>query len=105
MRGTAASPAVISASSRAGAVGGGAVRGASALPALPALPACAPTLRSTLKLRPQRLQARVDVLVAALDLSDVVDHGIALSRQRGEQHRHAGADVGAFHVLAPQRRR
>src|SRR5947207_14267727 len=98
MRGTAASPAVISASSRVGAWGGGAVRGA---PAPPALLDCAPTLRSTLKLRPQRLQARVDVLVAALDLSDVVDHGIALSRQRGEQHRHAGADVGAFHVLAP----
>src|SRR6266511_2369092 len=33
---------------------------------------------STLNLRPQRSQPLVDVLVAALDLADVVDHRLAL---------------------------
>ena len=46
--------------------------------------------------RAERAEALVDALVAALDLADVVDGALALGAQRGEQHRHAGADVRRF---------
>ena len=42
----------------------------------------------------ERVEAFVDPLVAALDLADVVDGARALGAERGEEHRHAGADVG-----------
>src|SRR5467141_2427472 len=85
-RGTAASPAGISAMVFAGTA------------------CCAPTLGSTLNLRPQCSQPVVDVLVAPLDLPDVLDHRIALRRECGQQHRHTGADVGTLDLLPAQRR-
>ena len=42
----------------------------------------------------------VDALVAAIDLADVPDRGRALGAERGDQHRHAGADVRARQTLA-----
>src|SRR2546422_7336198 len=75
-RGTAASPAGTSARDGTGA--------ACSAPA-----SCAPDLSAPLNLRPQRSQPVVDVLVAPLDLPDVLDHRIALRRERGQQHRHA----------------
>src|ERR1041384_113351 len=51
---------------------------------------------------PERPQPLVDPLVTALDLSDVVDDGVALRRERGEQHRHARPDVRALHHTAPE---
>src|SRR6266571_1677738 len=53
----------------------------------------------------QRPQPLVDALVAALDLADVVDRGLPLGGERYQQHRHAGADVGALDHAAAQRRR
>ncbi len=47
-------------------------------------------------------QALVDALVAAVDLADVADLAAALGAERGQQHRHAGADVGRLHALAAQ---
>src|SRR2546422_620075 len=90
-RGTAASPAGTSARDGTGA--------ACSAPA-----SCAPDLSAPLNLRPQRSQPVVDVLVAPLDLPDVLDHRIALRRERGQQHRHAGADVGTLDLLPAQRR-
>ena len=51
---------------------------------------------------PSVAQALVDPLVAAVDLADVADLATALGAQRGDQHRHAGADVGALDALAVQ---
>src|ERR1044071_5087593 len=53
----------------------------------------------------QGLEAGVDVLVAPLDLPDVVDHAGAFGCQRREQHRHAGPDVGRLDRAAAQGRR
>src|SRR5665647_3723065 len=44
----------------------------------------------------------VNSLVAALDLADVVNPALALRAERGEQHGHAGANVGRFHATAVQ---
>src|SRR6266436_8266506 len=87
-RGTAASPTEISASCR--------------VAACCAPTPCAPTLGSTLNLGPQGSQSVVDVLVAPFDLSDVLNHRITLCRERGEQHRHPGANVGTLDLLPPQ---
>src|SRR6476469_2758265 len=46
----------------------------------------------------------VDAFVSALDLTDVVDEAGALRAESGDQHRHAGADVGLFQERAPQAR-
>ena len=56
-----------------------------------------------LNLRPQRAQPLVDMFVAPLDLPDVLDHRIALRRERGQQHCHPGADVGTLDMLPAQR--
>src|SRR3954454_22513745 len=50
--------------------------------------------------RAQLAQALVDPLIAAVDLADVADLAGALGAQRGDEHGHAGADVGALHALA-----
>src|SRR4051812_30826218 len=50
--------------------------------------------------RAERAQPLVDPLVAAVDLADVADLRLALGAERGDEHRHAGADVGALHALA-----
>src|ERR1041384_3425895 len=55
------------------------------------------------KLRSQRLPPPVDVLLGAPASSDVLDDGVALRGERGEQHRHPGANVGALDDLATQR--
>src|SRR5829696_10044265 len=52
--------------------------------------------------RAERAQALVDALVSAVDLADVVDLGLALGAQRGDQHRHARPDVRALHARAVQ---
>src|SRR5215207_4724981 len=52
--------------------------------------------------RAERAQALVDALVSAVDLADVVDLGLPLRAERGDQHRHAGPDVGGRHALAAQ---
>ena len=49
---------------------------------------------------PEGLQPCLDALVAAVDLLGVVDGGFALRDQRGDQQRHAGADVRAGDGLA-----
>src|SRR5690242_10740700 len=46
--------------------------------------------------RAQRVQTLIDALVTALDLADIVDEAGALGAERGQQHRHAGADVGGL---------
>ena len=51
---------------------------------------------------PSVAQALVDALVAAVDLADVADLAAAVGAQRGDQHRHAGADVGRLEALAAQ---
>src|SRR4051812_23917052 len=64
------------------------------------------TLRHrALDARPERAQALVDPLVAAVDLPDVPDLRDAVGAQGGDQHGHAGADVGRLHPLAAQPRR
>src|SRR3954469_8057521 len=50
-------------------------------------------------------QPLVDPFVAALDLRHVVDGAFAIRRHRGDEHRHAGADVGGIHGAAPELRR
>src|SRR5262249_29617804 len=45
--------------------------------------------------RSESVQSLLDALVAAIDLMDVVDDAFAFRAKRGEQQRHAGADVGA----------
>src|SRR5262245_51948794 len=52
--------------------------------------------------RPDRIQPLLDPLVPAIDLVDVVDLALALRAERGEEQRHAGADVGAGDVRALQ---
>src|SRR5215218_4450436 len=52
--------------------------------------------------RSKRPPPLVDALVPAVDLTDVVDLRLALSAQGGDQHRHAGADVGRRHPLPAQ---
>ena len=44
----------------------------------------------------KRVEAFVDAFVAAFDLLGVVDGPGAFGAERGQQHRHAGADIGAF---------
>src|SRR6266576_1220505 len=51
---------------------------------------------------PQLIQSILDSLVAAVDLVDVVDDALALGAERGEQQRHAGADVGTGDLGAAQ---
>src|SRR5262252_5627568 len=63
------------------------------------------TIFEALDFRAQRAEPLIDALVAALDLSYVVDHRIPLGRQGGEQNGHAGADVGALDLPSPQLRR
>src|SRR5215203_1239017 len=50
----------------------------------------------------QVAQALVDALVAAVDLADVADLAHPVRAQGGDEHGHAGADVGRLHPLAPQ---
>src|SRR5829696_4240318 len=52
--------------------------------------------------RAERAQALVDALVSAVDLADVVDLGLALRAERGDQHRHARADVRGGDALAAE---
>src|SRR2546430_2764817 len=59
---------------------------------------------AALNLCSQRHEPLVDPLVAALDLSDVLNDGVALRREGGEQHRHAGADIGTLDDLPAERR-
>src|SRR5436305_1149406 len=73
---------------------------AHAAPALPAVGSASvrtpsSTARVTLDLRAQRPQARVQLLVAAIDLLDVVDDARALRAERGREERHARTNVGA----------
>src|SRR5690242_19269389 len=63
-----------------------------------------PGILTPFDLRSQRPQALVDPLVAPLDLPHVADHRFAFGRQGREQHRHAGADVGALDLPAAQLR-
>src|ERR1700684_161149 len=44
----------------------------------------------------------VDALIAAFDLVGIVDGADALGADGGEQHRHAGADVGRYHRSTAQ---
>src|SRR3954467_6403982 len=48
-------------------------------------------------------QPLVDALVAALDLPDVVDRAGAVGRKGGEEHGHAGPDVGRLDGTALER--
>src|SRR5580693_6953742 len=48
----------------------------------------------------ERVEALFDALIAALDLIGVVDGADALGAYRGQQHGHAGADVGRYHRRA-----
>src|SRR4051794_2085776 len=57
---------------------------------------------AALDVRAERAEPLVDPLVAAVDLGGVADRRGALGAERGEQHRHAGADVRAGHALAVQ---
>src|SRR5215216_759517 len=57
-----------------------------------------------LDLRAERPQALVDALVASLDLAHVVDRARPFGRQRREQHRHPGPNVGRFDGPALERR-
>src|SRR5262245_18052768 len=52
--------------------------------------------------RAERLQARVDSLVAAVDLLDVADDRAALGRERRGDQGHTGADVGRYDGRAVQ---
>ena len=61
--------------------------------------------RDALDARAEVAQALVDALVAAVDLADVADLRAPVGAQRGDQHRHAGADVGRLDALAAQPRR
>ena len=56
-----------------------------------------------LDLRAERAEAFVDALVPALDLAHVVDGARAFGRERGEEHRHAGPDVGRLDHPALER--
>src|SRR5690606_26780626 len=58
---------------------------------------------TSLDVGPEGAQAGVDLLVAPLDLPDVVDRAGSFRREGGEEHRHPGPDVGRLHRAAPQR--
>src|SRR5687768_5721382 len=47
----------------------------------------------------------IDALVAAIDLPHVVDDALSLRAERGDEHRHAGADVRRLERRAAQLRR
>ena len=72
-------------------------------------PAAAIYAVDALDRRAERAQALVDPLVAAVDLVGVADRRGALGAERGDHHRHPGADVRARHALrrtaAPARSR
>src|SRR4029077_9594116 len=53
----------------------------------------------------QRVEAFVDALVPALDLSNVVDEARALGAQRRQEKRHSSANVGRFEERPSQSRR
>src|SRR5437764_9684623 len=50
--------------------------------------------------RPDGVQSLLDPLVSPIDLMNVVDDALPLRAERGEQQRHAGADVGAGDLRA-----
>ena len=52
----------------------------------------------------ERVETLVDALVAALDLAGVVDRARALRAQRGQEHRHSGANVRRLDRRSAQRR-
>src|SRR6185369_5226591 len=54
--------------------------------------------------RAEGIQPLLDALVAAVDLMNVVDHALPFCAERGEEQRHAGADVGAGDLGALQPR-
>ena len=53
---------------------------------------------------PTRAQPADEVVVAAVDVGDAADHGLALGGQAGDDHRRAGADVVGPHRRAGQAR-
>src|SRR5262249_59294034 len=61
-----------------------------------------PLALGALDRRAEPLQALVDPLVATVDLADVADRRASLCAEGGDQHRHAGTDVGALEALAVQ---
>src|SRR3546814_6223939 len=54
-------------------------------------------------LRAQPRQLALDVLVAAVEVVDAVDDGLALGDQAGEDQRGRGAQVGRHHRGAAER--
>src|SRR6266851_1147827 len=60
------------------------------------------SISASFNLSSERRQPRIDALVAALDLADVLNDRVSLSRERREQHRHARANIGTLHHLTPQ---
>src|SRR4029078_5984317 len=54
-------------------------------------------LFESLNFRPKRSEPGIDLLVPPLDLANVVNSTGAFGGQGGEQHGHAGANVGRLH--------
>ena len=71
-----------------------------------ASPPTTPTSRRSGQTRsmsaPTAAQAADEVVVAAVDVGDAADHGLALGGQAGDDHRRAGADVVGPHRRARQ---
>src|SRR5690242_10453291 len=63
----------------------------------------APVLHA-LDLGAEGAKALIDALVAALDLTDVVDHALPLCAKRGEQNGHTRSDIGGLHIPAAELR-
>src|SRR4029450_2010182 len=58
--------------------------------------------RDSFDARAEAAQARIDRLVAAIDVANVVDLARPVGADGGDQHRHAGADIGRRQALAAQ---
>src|SRR5688500_3055318 len=72
----------------------GAAAASPAAPAAPAAPASGVLVIHPLDVRAEGAEPLVNPLVAALDLPDVLDLALAGGAEGGEEHGHAGADVG-----------
>jgi hypothetical protein len=61
-------------------------------------------LRAAFDLCAQAAQPLLDLFIPAIDLADVLDRAGAIGGQRGDQQRHARANVGTSQQLSEQRR-
>ena len=58
------------------------------------------SLFHALDLRAEGPQLFINILISALDLTDIADRGLSFGREGSQKHGHASTNIGAFQVLA-----